>query len=122
MTDGYGCDVYIEATGHPSSVTQGLEAIKKAGRFVEFSVFNDPVTCNWSAIGDGKELDIYGVSLSPGCFSRVIQDMTQGKSKTAGIVTHKFPLEKFNEAFEISMSGNGSIKVVFLPYIFTALR
>ena len=23
MTDGYGCDVYIEATGHPSSVVQG---------------------------------------------------------------------------------------------------
>jgi len=24
MTGGYGCDVYIEATGHPSSVKQGL--------------------------------------------------------------------------------------------------
>lgn len=25
MTDGYGCDIYIEATGHPSSVVQGLK-------------------------------------------------------------------------------------------------
>ncbi len=24
LTGGYGCDIYIEATGHPSSVEQGL--------------------------------------------------------------------------------------------------
>ena len=24
LTDGYGCDVYFEATGHPASVTQGI--------------------------------------------------------------------------------------------------
>ena len=23
LSEGYGCDVYIEATGHPSSVVQG---------------------------------------------------------------------------------------------------
>ena len=23
LTEGYGCDVYIEATGHPESVKQG---------------------------------------------------------------------------------------------------
>ena len=25
LTGGYGCDVYIEATGHPESVNQGLQ-------------------------------------------------------------------------------------------------
>ena len=29
MTDGYGCDIYIEATGHPSSVQQDLIASVK---------------------------------------------------------------------------------------------
>ena len=37
LTEGYGCDIYIEATGHPSSVQQGLNMIRKLGRFVEFS-------------------------------------------------------------------------------------
>lgn len=40
----HGCDIYIEATGHPSSVTQGLNMIRKLGRFVEFSVFGAPTT------------------------------------------------------------------------------
>lgn len=29
MTDGYGCDIYIEATGAQKSVEQGLAAIHK---------------------------------------------------------------------------------------------
>ena len=43
LTNGYGCDIYIEATGHPSSVQQGLACIRKMGRFVEFSVFGSLV-------------------------------------------------------------------------------
>ena len=63
MTDGYGCDIYIEATGHPSSVVQGLKMIRKLGRFVEFSVFGEPTTVDWSIIGDRKELDLLGSHL-----------------------------------------------------------
>ena len=44
MTEGYGCDVYIEATGHPGAVEQGLLAIRKGGNFVEFSVMREPTT------------------------------------------------------------------------------
>ncbi len=40
LSDGYGCDVFIEATGHPSAILPGLEMIRKLGTFVEFSVFN----------------------------------------------------------------------------------
>jgi len=113
MTDGYGCDAYIEATGHTSSVTQGLEAICKNGRFVEFSLFNEPVTCNWSVIGDAKELDLYGACLSPDCFPPVIEAIADGRLKTNGVVTHKFPLDKFLEAFETCMDGRNNIKVIF---------
>jgi len=113
MTDGYGCDVYIEATGHPSSVTQGLEMICKNGRFVEFSLFNEQVICNWSVIGDGKELDLYGSSLSPDCFPPVIEGISSGKLKTAEVVTHSFKLKDFTAAFEACVDGRNSIKVIF---------
>jgi threonine dehydrogenase-like Zn-dependent dehydrogenase len=115
MTGGYGCDVYIEATGHPASVTQGLEAICKGGRFVEFSVFNEPVSCNWSVIGDGKELDIYGVSLSPDCFPPAIEKICSGELKTDGVVTHCFKLRDYAEAFAACIDGENSIKVMFAP-------
>ena len=65
LTDGYGCDVYIEATGHPAAVENGLRMIRKLGTFVEFSVMREPVTVDWTIIGDTKELNIHGSHLSP---------------------------------------------------------
>mgnify|MGYP006170155189 CR=1 FL=1 len=62
----------IEATGHPSGVTQGLQMIRKLGTFVEFSVFNEPVTVNWTIIGDTKELNIHGSHLGPYCYPKTI--------------------------------------------------
>ncbi len=63
LTDGYGCDIYIEATGSPDGVTQGLDLIRKLGRFVEFSVFGKDTAVDWSIIGDRKELDVRGAHL-----------------------------------------------------------
>jgi len=115
MTDGYGCDVYIEATGHPSSVIQGLSAIRKLGRFVEFSVFGAPTTVDWSIIGDRKELDLLGAHLSPYCFQPVIDWITEGKLATEGVVTHKFSLDDWEKAFDMAGRGDGSLKVVLVP-------
>jgi threonine dehydrogenase-like Zn-dependent dehydrogenase len=50
LTDGYGCDVYIELTGNPASVRQGLDCIARQGRFVEFAVFGKDVAADWSII------------------------------------------------------------------------
>ena len=116
LTDGYGCDIYIEATGHPSSVQQGLDAIRKMGRFVEFSVFGKPVTVDWSIISDRKELDLLGVHLSPFCYDTVIEWIGNGKLPTDGIVSHKFSLDDWEEAFELARTGkDGAMKVVLMP-------
>lgn len=115
MTDGYGCDIYIEATGHPKSVEQGLSMIRKLGRFVEFSVFKDPVTVDWSIISDRKELDLLGSHLGPYCYPIVIDGIERGYLPTEGVVTHKLPLDQFERGFELVKSGKHSIKVVLIP-------
>lgn len=111
MTDDYGCDIYIEATGHPSSVTQGLSMIRKLGRFVEFSVFGAPTTVDWSIIGDRKELDVLGSHLSPYAYPFVIENMVNGKLKTNGVVTKMMPIEQWEKAFEYSAGKEGDLKV-----------
>lgn len=111
MTGGYGCDIYIEATGHPSSVTQGLSMIRKLGRFVEFSVFGAPTTVDWSIIGDRKELDILGSHLSPYCFPFVIENISNGNLKTGGVVSNTFTIEQWQEAFEYASGKHGDFKV-----------
>ena len=113
-TDGCGCDVYLEVTGHPSSVGQGLEMICKGGRFVEFSVMSGMSTVDWSIIGDTKEIVIYGSQLSPYCYRRTIDGIVKGTLPTEGVVSHVFPLEQWAEAFATAESGKG-IKVILKP-------
>ena len=113
LTDGYGCDIYIEATGHPSSVIQGMDMIRKLGRFVEFSVFGAPTTLDWSIIGDRKELDVLGSHLSPYAFPFVIENISNGKLKTNGVVTRIFDLEDWETAFDYAGGKYGDIKVAF---------
>ncbi|HWL68458.1 MAG TPA: alcohol dehydrogenase catalytic domain-containing protein [Geminicoccus sp.] len=113
-TGGYGCDVYIEATGSPSGVNQGLEVIRKLGRFVEFSVFGAPATVDWSIIGDRKELDIRGAHLGPYCYPIAIDLLSRGLVTSRGIVTHDYPLEEWDEAIKVAY-GLDSIKVLMRP-------
>ncbi|MDR0909898.1 MAG: alcohol dehydrogenase catalytic domain-containing protein [Spirochaetaceae bacterium] len=114
MTGGYGCDIYIEATGNPASVTQGLAMIRKLGTFVEFSVFGKETTVDWSIIGDRKELDIYGAHLSPYAYPFIIDGFMSGKLKTDGVITRKMKLEDWEKAFEYAEGRDGDLKVAFV--------
>lgn len=113
LTDGYGCDIYIEATGHPSSVVQGLQMVRKLGTFVEFGVFAEKTTVDWTLIGDNKELNVLGAHLSPYCYPYVIENIANGKLKTDGIVEHLFNLEDWEKAFEYATGKYGDLKVGF---------
>lgn len=114
LTDSYGCDVYIETTGVPAGVTQGLELIRKLGRFVEFSVFGKETNADWSIIGDRKELDVRGAHLGPYCYPVAIDLFERGLVTSTGIVTHAFSLDEWEKAFALANSLD-SIKVLLKP-------
>jgi threonine dehydrogenase-like Zn-dependent dehydrogenase len=115
LTDSYGCDVYIEATGHPKAVEQGLHMIRKLGTFVEFSVMKEPVTVDWTIIGDTKELNIHGSHLGPYCYPVAIKMLEKGLLPMEQIITHQMPLASFQEGIDLVVSGKQSIKVTLAP-------
>jgi threonine dehydrogenase-like Zn-dependent dehydrogenase len=115
LTDGYGCDVYIEATGHPKAVEQGLHMIRKLGTFVEFSVMRDLVTVDWTIIGDTKELNIHGSHLSPHAYPIAIQMLEKGLLPMDRIMTHQLPLSDFQKGIDLVADGTESIKVTLTP-------
>ncbi len=122
LTDGYGADVYLEGTGHPSAVPQGLNLLRKLGRFVEYSVFKDDVSVDWSIISDDKELDVLGAHLGPNCWPAAIRLIEQGKLPMDEIVTHQLPLSEFQKGLDLVASGRESIKVSLLPNGDTTVR
>jgi threonine dehydrogenase-like Zn-dependent dehydrogenase len=115
LTEGYGCDVFIEATGHPKAVEMGLHMIRKLGTFVEFSVMRELVTVDWTIIGDTKELNIHGSHLGPYCYPLAIDYIHKELIDVAPIITHELPLEGYREGLEMVLSGKDSIKVLLRP-------
>jgi len=114
LTENYGCDVYIETTGVPIGVNQGMDLIRKLGRSVEFSVFGAETTMDWSIIGDRKEFDVRGAHLGPYCYPIAIDLLARGLVTSKGIVTHGFSLEEWDEAISVANSLD-SIKVLMKP-------
>ena len=85
--------------------------VRKLGTFVEFSVFGESATIDWSIIGDRKELDVLGAHLSPYCYPFVIENIAKNNLKTTGIVSKVFPIEEWEAAFEHATGKYGDFKV-----------
>lgn len=115
LTSGYGADVYLEASGHPAAVGQGLRLLRKLGTFVEYSVFGSPATVDWTVIGDDKELDIRGAHLGPHCWPAAIRMIESGSLPLERICSDQLPLESFREGLDLVDDGTRSIKVSLIP-------
>ncbi len=115
LTGGYGADVYLEGTGHPAAVPQGLNLLRKLGRYVEYGVFGSDVTVDWSIISDDKELDVLGAHLGPHCWPAAIRMLEAGMLPMDRICTHQLPLERFQEGLDLVAEGTKSIKVSLIP-------
>ncbi len=115
LTEGYGCDVYIEATGHPAAVNQGLQMIRKLGTYVEFSVMAAPSSVDWSIIGDQKELNIHGSHLGPYRYPLAIDYIATGKVNAAALISHRYPLAEYAQALETGHAAVESCKVLLIP-------
>jgi threonine dehydrogenase-like Zn-dependent dehydrogenase len=115
MTDGYGADVYIEGTGHPAAVGQGLAALRKLGTFVEYSVFKEDVSVDWSIISDDKELDVLGAHLGPHCWPAAVSMIESGALPMDRIVTHELPVADFKDGLDLVADGHDSVKVSLIP-------
>lgn len=116
LTDGYGCDVYLEASGSPSSVKQGLAACRKGATFVEFSVFKDETSVDWTVIGDTKELTIKGGHCSGDKgYEVAINMLSEGSMPIDSIVSHSLPLTDITNGLNMVSDGQGSVKVSIDP-------
>jgi threonine dehydrogenase-like Zn-dependent dehydrogenase len=115
LTGGDGCDVYIEATGNPQAVPQGLAMIRRLGTFVEFSVLRESVTVDWTIIGDTKELNIHGSHLGPYCYPLALDMLAKHFLPMDQIITHRLPLTAFQEGIDLVRVGDRSIKVTLEP-------
>ena len=114
-TDGRGADAVLVAVAHPSVVTDALAAARPGGRVLLFAA-NDPVTkieFPASAVGiDEKEiLGSYSAAVD---IQASAAELVLGKKlPVMEIVTHRFPLDRIQEALELAAKPTAeSLKIL----------
>ena len=114
LTEGYGCDVYIEATGSARGPQQGLDMIRRLGTLVAFSVLNEPASIDWNLVGDQRELNIHGSHLGPYCYPTAIRAIAEGSVDVQSLISAEFPLQEFPAALEAARGGD-NLKTLLIP-------
>ena len=75
----------------------------------------EPVTVDWTVIGDTKELNIHGSHLGPYCYPVAIDMLERRLLPMDHIITHQLPLSDYQKGIDLVASGKESIKVTLMP-------
>jgi threonine 3-dehydrogenase len=113
---GLGVDSVLEFSGHPMAVEQGLRVLHSGGWMSLLGIGDRPVTLDLNDLVVMKGITIYGI------FGRKIWDtwertsayLASGRVDVTPLITHRFPLEDFQEAMDQMKSGQSG-KVVLMP-------
>lgn len=108
MTAGQGVDVVLEMSGHPAAVAEGFRSIRKNGRYSLLGIPAKPLTLDLA-----KDIIFQGLTVQGINGRRMFETWYQmdallvsGKVDLKPLITHRFKMEDFKEAFEVGLSGN----------------
>jgi threonine dehydrogenase-like Zn-dependent dehydrogenase len=113
---GAGVDTVVDTVGTRDSLRQGLALLAPGGTFVNLAVHPGETAFDTLALGSERVLRTSSNSLFRDY--QVALDLTaSGQVKTAAMVTHRFPLDRVNEAFDVlfDKERTGAVKAVILP-------
>ena len=120
VTDGRGADVALETVGgkSPATLEQAIEVTRHQGRIVILGGFRAPLTLDWLQPLLKEQSIIFSscYSIMDGRhdYELAIEMIASGRAPVEQMVTHRFPLEEAQLAFETAYDkSTGSIKVQF---------
>jgi threonine dehydrogenase-like Zn-dependent dehydrogenase len=119
LTSGKGVDKVVEAVGGDAPVIdEGVSMLRRQGTIVATGIFLNPMPINMFSLVT-KEVRLtgawgYGYWTHMKEFEVSLRLLESGKIDAKSLITHKYPLEKASEAFEVALdkTTSHSIKVL----------
>ena len=101
-----GFDVGLEMSGSPDAFNNMLDNMYHGGKIALLGLLPNSTTINWdNIIFKGLQLKgIYGREMYETWYK--MTQMLRSGLEISGILTHQFPVDDFQEAFDIMLSGN----------------
>jgi threonine dehydrogenase-like Zn-dependent dehydrogenase len=119
LTEGRGVDVAIEALGTQGTFESALRVLRPGGTLSSLGVYSGdlviPADALWAGLGDTRIV----TSLCPGGKERMRRLMgviESGRVDLSAMVTHRFSLDRVEEAYELfANQRDGVLKVALTP-------
>ena len=115
-TSGRGADVSIVASGAPAAIVSGLKTVRRGGTVCLFgipargSVLDYDVSLAYNS--ELKVVSSYGATEAD--TGRAMELLALGDQPFSRLITHRFPLKRFDDALELAASGAG-MKTLITP-------
>jgi L-iditol 2-dehydrogenase len=115
VTDGLGVDILIETSGGEKAISQAFEMVRRLGRVCAIGISGKP------EISIPYDRGIFKAIRFDFCFSsswtaweKTISLISKGLLPLEKLITHKLPLEKWEEAFHL-LENRQAAKVILIP-------
>ncbi len=117
LTEGRGADIVMEFTGHPQAINEGLELIRRGGRYVVVGQLGSGTTTIKPSVIVSKQLRILGsLSGRAKAYWKALEFIAthQGRIPFQRMISHRYRLDEINVALE-RMKTYQEIKPVIEP-------
>lgn len=117
-TDGRGADIVFECAGGeamPITLPQATKMVRRGGKVVLIGGFDEGET---SIPLEWQRIQMSEIQLMPSASfayhqiypeqGQVVELIANGKLPVAKLITHRFPLDRINEAFEVARDKEGT--------------
>lgn len=116
VTDGLGVDVVVEMSGHPNAIHTAFSALRSGGDYVALGLPGSDVQIDWSHHVVIRGITIHGIYGRHvyQTWSKARELLDSGAVNLKPLITHRFALEDYEEAFRLLKQGQAE-KVILYP-------
>jgi len=111
-TSDKGADVVVETAGKPVTFLQSVDMVRRGGKIMIVAIYEESFEFNPTSF-------VHKAIRTIGCieadWTESFRLIKAGKVKDKQVVSHVFPLDRINEAFETAINTKESIKVMIEP-------
>lgn len=110
LTGGRGTDHAFEATGAPALAFLPLKLARNGGNALQVSGAHGAATLELADLFWNKRYlaPLYGGCVPARDFPRLFEWIAQGKLELAGLISHRYPMDALDRAFDDMLQGRSS--------------
>jgi threonine 3-dehydrogenase len=115
-TNGQGAEVVLEMSGNARAIDQGTRMLARGGRMSLLGLPDGAVTLDLNDQVIFKEARLQGITGREmfRTWQQTTTLLSTGRVDVSSVITHRFALERYEEAFATTASGKAG-KVILLP-------